>query len=145
MSVGTYIMNKLGFKSDDCGSGVCDVEIQDGKIIGGSYGDFGSAKTTLSRTELGLAYEKISCIGTGIDLIANNMQMIEPVFWDNDKREAVEYPTDKNIKSLRRLLEKPSATTNRKTFIAQSVKSYVSFGVVYYAFYLGTDKQIISI
>lgn len=143
MGIGNFLMNRIGFKSDDGGS--CDIQIQDGKLIGDPYREFGSDGKILMQNELAFAYEKISCIGTGIDLIANNMQMIDPVFWDDEKREAVEYPKDVKLKLFRKLLENPNATDDRMTLTSKAVKSYVLFGVIYYAFVLDNKNQIISI
>jgi len=145
MSFSDFITNRLGFKSQSCDSGGYDVQIQDGKIIGNPYCDMGISKSVLSKSELGIAYEKISCVATSIDLISNNMQMIEPMFWNDEKRESVEYPADKKLKMLRNRFEKPNSTDNRKTFISKSVKNYNLFGVVYYGFILDLANQITSI
>lgn len=145
MSITDFIANKMGFKSGSCDTGSCDVQIQDGKIIGNPYQDFNQSKLSLGDGELGAAYEKISCVGTSIDLISNNMQMIEPVFWNDEDRESMEYPKDKDLKAFRFLLEKPSSVMNRKSMIAKSVKNYILFGVVYYAFILDSNNKIVSI
>lgn len=145
MSLRQFLTNSFGFANSETCDGSCDVTMQDGKIIGNPYQNFGTAGLSLSDSELGAAYEKISCVGTSIDLISNNMQMIEPVFWDGKVRESIEYVSDKKLIALRNRFEKPNATDNRKTFIAKSVKNYNLFGVVYYAFVFGNDNQIISI
>ena len=147
MGIGSFIMNRMGF-ADECSSAdsdCCDVEIKDGQMIGNPYASFGNTKTVLSPAELGMAYEKISCVASSVDAISNNMQMIEPVFWDNDKREVLQYSADAKLKAFRRLLERPNANDNRKTFISKSVKNYTLFGAVYYAFILDSQKNIISI
>lgn len=143
LGIGDFLMNRIGFKSGDDGS--CDVQIQNGKLMGDPYREFGSDGKVLTQNELASAYEKISCIGTGIDLIANNMQMIDPVFWNDEKREAVEYPKDVKLKLFRKLLENPNATDDRMTSTSKAVKNYTLFGAVYYAFILDNKNQIISI
>lgn len=146
MSLRQFLTNRLGFAEGDCASGSCEVEIQDGKVVGNPYHTFGVAGLSLNANELGAAYEKISCVGTSIDLIANNMEMIEPALWDAKTREFMGYPAnDKKLISLINRFEKPNATDNRKTFISKGVKNYNLFGVVYYAFIFGNDNQIISI
>lgn len=145
MSLRQFLTNRLGWAESETGSGSCEVEIQDGKIVGNPYHNFGSAGLSLSDSELGAAYEKISCVGTSIDLIANNMQMIEPVFWDDKTRTSMDIPSDKKLILLRNRLEKPNSIDNRKTFISKSVKNYNLFGIVYYAFIFGSDNSIISI
>lgn len=145
MSLRQFLTNRLGWAESETGSGSCEVEIQDGRIVGNPYHNFGSVGLSLSDSELGAAYEKISCVGTSIDLIANNMQMIEPVFWDDKTRTSMDIPSDKKLILLRNRLEKPNSIDNRKTFISKSVKNYNLFGVVYYAFVFGSDNSIISI
>lgn len=145
MSLTNSIMGRLGFGSSQCETADYEVQVQDGKIIGNPYLDFGQSKTMLTPTELGVAYERVSCVGTSIDLISSNMQMIEPVFWDDEKRESMEYPTDKSLRALRTRLERPNALDNRKSMIAKSVKSYLCFGAVYYAILLDAKNQIVSI
>lgn len=148
MSFVEKVMNRIGFirdtKTDDgacCGG---DVVIQDGKIIGNPYQDMCREKAALTPNELEAAYEKISCVGASIDLIANNLQMIEPVFWDNSIREAVKYNANEKLVKLRRVFEKPSTTTNRKTFLAKTVKDYTLHGIVYYAIVFD-KKEILTI
>ena len=143
MSIADFIMNRMGFKTESSES--YDVQIQDGKMIGNPYSAFSTQKAQLSEAELAAAYEKISCVGTSIDLIASNMQMIEPVFWDDKDRTAIEYPSDVKLVSLRNRFEKPNSTDNRKSFISKSVKSYILYGVIFCAFVLDNKKQIISI
>lgn len=141
-------MSRIGFKKDitDETKGCChdEVLVQDGKIIGNPYNEFGMNKKALTPEELELCYERVSCIGSGIDLISSNMQMVEPVFWDDEHREAIEYPSNKKLKELRRLFENPSSVDNRKTFIEKSVKNYKIHGIVYYAF-IFDNNDIVSI
>lgn len=143
MGIGDFLMNRIGFRSDD--PGTCETQIQNGRLIGDPYRDFGTENRILTDNELAWAYEKISCVGTGIDLISNNMQMIDPVFWDDEKREAVEYPKDVKLKLFRKLLENPNAIDDRMTLTSKAVKNFILFGVVYYAFMLDNKNQIISI
>lgn len=93
---------------------------------------------------LDAAYTKVSCVGSSIDLIANNIQMIEPVFWDDEEREAIEYPNDKELKKLRRLFEKPNSIDNRKLLLSKCVKNYELHGAIYFVCAL-SGKEIISI
>lgn len=150
MSLTDSVMSLIGFKKNmindtDC---VCggEVEIQDGKIIGNPYQAFESHKDLLTTNALNAAYEKVSCVGSSIKLISDNIQMIEPVYWNNEKREAVEYPSDRKLKALRKIFEKPNAIDNRKTFLDKCVKNFNIHGVIYFAFYMSSDKQqVISI
>ena len=144
MSITDFFMNTFGFQSESSTQS-CDIEIKDGQIIGDSYKDFGKIKKALSDYDLSAAYERISCVGTSIDLISNNMQMIEPVFWNDRTRTSMEYISDKNLILLRNRFEKPNSTDNRKSFISKSVKNYNLYGVVYYAFVFAKDNSIISI
>lgn len=144
MSITNFLMNTFGFQGGSCTQS-CDVEIKDGQIIGDSYRDFGKIKKALSDSDLSAAYERISCVGTSIDLISNNMQMIEPVFWDYRTRTFMEYTNDKNLWLLRNRFEKPNSIDNRKSFISKSVKNYNLYGAVYYAFIFAKDNSIISI
>ena len=138
------IMNKFGFVSKDLNeSPCCDVQIKDGQIIGTAYSEFGSSKKTLSKSQLDFAYEKVSCIGTAVDTISNNMQMIEPVFFDDEERKMVE-TLNLKLKKVRNVLKKPNAIDNRKSFIDKAVKSYVLYGAIYFAFVM-SGKDIISI
>jgi hypothetical protein len=146
MSLMNFIANTFGFQDTECDStGACDVTIEDGKVVGNPYHQFGADRTILNREQLGYAYEKISCVGGSIDLISNNMEMIEPVFWDEQSRETLEYLTDKKLRALRNLFEKPNAVDNRKTLISKSVKAYCLMGVIYYLFYLDKSNDIISL
>lgn len=147
MSFTNNLMSYIGFKkNDDCGCAEgCDVEIKDGKIIGNPYAQFSTIKSVLSAAELDEAYKKISCIGSSVDLISENMQMIEPVFYNDDTREFVEYPKDKRLKRFKRVFYKPNSIDNRKSFIDKAVKSFEVHGVIYFAFILDSDNQPISI
>lgn len=142
------LLNKIGFvkkvQQETCGGATCyEVEIQDGKTLGNVYSRYDSKDShSLGHSALNAAYERISCVATSIDLIANNIQMIEPVFWDDEKRESMEYPTNKKLKALRRLFEKPNSVDNRKSFLAKCVKNYELFGVIYFAFYMENDQPI---
>lgn len=149
MSFVEKVMSRIGYikdiKTDDgcCHGG--DVVIQDGKLVGGNpYQDMGQNKSTLSPSELEAAYEKISCVGSSVDIIANNLQMIEPVFWDNSKSEAIKYGADAKLLKLRRVFEKPNTTTNRKMFLAKAVKDYTLHGIIYFAI-MFDKKEIMSI
>lgn len=140
------IMNKIGFKTDSssdvCG---CDVQIKDGCVVGVPYAELSGKKVGLTQNELIAAYQKVSCVGSSIDLISNNMQMVEPIFWNNLNRDVIEYPdNDKKLKNFRRILEKPNAFMNRKTFIDMCVKEYVVHGSIWFAFIMD-GKNIISI
>lgn len=148
MSFVEKVMSRIGYirdiKSDNdacCGG---DVVIQDGKIIGNPYQDMGKNKATLSPAELEAAYEKISCVGSSVDIIANNLQMIEPIFWDNLKGEGIEYGADEKLLKLRRVFEKPNTLCNRKLFLAKAVKDYELHGVIYFAFVFD-KKEVLSI
>lgn len=140
------IMSKIGFiKSED--SDVCgqDVIIRDGQAIGHSYADFlGAGTETLRNNQLNAAYDKISCVGSSIDLISRNMQMIEPVFYNNSNRDVIEFPDDKKLKNLKRILEKPNSLMNRKQFIDVCVKEYIVQGCICFAFVLD-GRNILSI
>ncbi len=138
------VLNNLGFGGSSEESSV-DVTIKDGEIVGNPYMGLSGTKTSLSSAELGLAYDKISCIGTSIDRISENMRTIEPVFWDDKNREAIEYPADLKLIAFRKRLENPNSLDNRRSFISKSVKNYSLFGVVYYLFNLGPKNEIISI
>lgn len=145
----TDVMNNIGFirnlkKEMTCSGSGCDVEISDGKVIGNPYTAFANQKDLLNTASLNAAYKKVSCVGTSIDLVCNNIQMIEPVFWNDEKREAMEYPSDKRLKSLRRLFEKPNAIENRKQFLAKCAKNYSLHGIIYFAFVMD-DDDIVSI
>ena len=145
MSFKQFLTNTFGFENSG-GDGSVEVAIQDGKIVGNPYENFGISKLVLGEGELGACYEKISGVGTSIDLIANNMQMIEPIFWDSVTRTSMEYLKDKkDLIALRNRFEKPNATDNRKTLISKSVKNYNLFGAVYYIFMFGSKNEIISI
>lgn len=145
----TGLMSKIGFikkikeEAESCAVGG-EVEIQDGKIIGNPYLQFDTFKSLLNDRALDSAYTKVSCVGSSIDLIANNIQMIEPVFWNDEDREAMEYPSDKELKKLRRLFEKPNSVDNRKSFLSKCVKNYELHGVIYFVCVL-SGKEIISI
>ena len=148
MSFVEKVMNRIGFihdiKTDDgacCGG---DVVIQDGKMVGNPYQDICKEKTSLSPAQLEVAYEKVSCVGSSIDLIAKNLQMIEPIFWDNSTRDALEYNANKQLAKLRRVFEKPTSTTNRKTFLEKCVKDYFLHGIIYFAVVFD-NKDILSI
>lgn len=144
MSITDFLMNTFGFQGE-MSTQHCDVEIKDGQIIGDSYEDFGRIKKALSDTDLAAAYERISCVGTSIDLISNNMQMIEPVYWNDKTRTFDEYPTDKNLINFKKIINKPNSMDNRKTFITKSVKNYILNGIIYYAFIFDSNNQIICI
>jgi len=137
-------MSNIWFKQSEPAPS-SEVTIQDGRMVGAKYHDFGNIKEVLSDYELSAAYEKISCIGTSVDLISNNMQMIEPVFWDPYTRETQEFSKDKNLLGLRDRFEKPNSIDNRKTFISKSVKNYILYGVCYYVFLFDSSNQITSI
>ena len=149
MSFVEKVMNRIGYikdiKTDD---GCCyggDVVIQDGKLISGNpYQDMGKEKAALRPAELEAAYEKISCVGASIDIIANNLQMIEPVFWDNSKREAVKYGADDKLLKLRRIFERPNPTQNRKKFLEKCAKDYTLHGAIYFAI-MFDKKEVLSI
>lgn len=144
MSITDFLMNTFGFQGE-MSTQHCDVEIKDGQIIGDSYKDFGLIKKALSDTDLSAAYERISCVGTSIDLISNNMQMIEPVYWNDKTRTFDEYPTDKNLINFKKIINRPNSMDNRKTFITKSVKNYILNGIIYYAFIFDSNNQIICI
>lgn len=141
MSLIESFMSRIGFKrqmtaNDELCNG-CDVAIQDGKIIGSSYDNFSSTvkRPVMSFAELDAAYRQISCVGSGVDLIADNIQMIEPVFWDNVKREAMtDLSGNKRLKELNDVFNRPNSTTNRKKFLEKSAKDFLVHGVVYYVF-----------
>lgn len=140
------MMNKIGFIRDSSlqGSTECDVNIKDGQVVGYSYDGFSGGRPILNENQLTAAYEKISCVGSSIDLISRNMQMMEPVLWNNAEVQPVSYDNDKNLKNFRRLLEKPNSFMNRKTFIDACVKDFVIRGAIYFVFII-ENKKIVSI
>ena len=148
MSLTDKIMSRMGYikkiKEDDgfCEGG--DVLIQDGKVVGTPYHDFSTnmRKPVLQPSEWDAAYRQISCVGTSVDLIANNIQMIEPVFWDKTKNQVAERTNDTRLKELNQLFKNPSAGVNRKKFLEKSSKDYILHGIVYYAFVFKGTKPV---
>jgi len=139
MSFVSRVMSHMGFKKqmeDASEASACggEVYIKDGQIIGNPYAEFCSTKQTLTDTELAKAYEKVACIATSVDLISNNFQMIEPVIYNDSKREFVEMPSDRKIKNFLKLLRKPNAIDSRSKFFDKAVKNYIVYGVAYFAF-----------
>lgn len=148
MAVLDNIMSRIGFKQQVDEVAACggEVEIQDGKIIGNPYGELNMIANPLPPSMVDLAYSRVACVGTSIDLISNNMQMIEPVFWNDDAREMVDYKNDKFLKKIMELFRKPNVFDTRKTFLSKCVKNYCLHGAIYFAFHLDSNKKdIISI
>lgn len=148
MSLIENVMSRIGFirdiKKDDELCNGCDVAIQDGKVVGTPYHEFSTTvkRPVLTPSEMDAAYRQISCVGTSVDTVANNIQMIEPIFWDDNKNEVLPAYSNERLKNLKRIFEKPNATSNRKLFLAKSVKDYILHGVVYYAFVFKGIKPI---
>ena len=147
MSFVSRVMSHMGFKKqieDASEASACggEVYIKDGQIVGNPYAEFCSDKRTLTDAELARAYEKVACIGTSIDLITNNLQMIEPVFYNDVTREFEEKPTDKKLKDFLKLLRKPNATDTKNKFFDKAVKNYAIFGVAYFAFVVNKNELV---
>ena len=144
MSFVSRVMSQIGFKKDvesdieNANGG--EVWIKDGKICGNPYLDFSSGKRTLTNYELAKAYEKVSCIGSSVDLIVDNFNMIEPIIYNDVKREFVEIPTDKKIKAFLKILRKPNAIDTRIQFFNKLVKNYIIYGVSYIAFVINNNE-----
>lgn len=142
MSLIQKVMSRIGYIKDTTSEDTCcggDVVIQDGKVIGNPYEDLCRTKKILLPRELELAYERVSCVGESVDIIANNLQMIEPVFWDNSERKFVEYSSNEKLLKLLRLFSNPNTLTNRKSFLQLVAKNYCVHGIIYFAIYL--DKK----
>ena len=100
MAILDNIMSRIGFKQQVDNAAVCggEVEIKDGKIIGNPYAEFNMIGTPLTPSMIDLTYSRVACVGTSIDLISNNIQMIEPVFWNDDLREMKILAGAKNVR-----------------------------------------------
>lgn len=138
------MMSNFAFKKEventaDCACGG-EVWIKDGQIVGNPYDEFCGSKRTLTDQELAKAYEKVACIGTSVDLISNNFNMIEPVIYDDAKRKFIELPSDRKIKNFLKVLRKPNAVDTKKQFFDKLVKNYIIYGVAYIAFVVGNNE-----
>ena len=147
MSFVNRVMSQIGFKKqmEDCNeASACggEVYIKDGQIVGNPYAEFCSDKRTLTDMELARAYEKVSCIGTSVDIIANNFNMIEPIVFNDATREFVIKPEDKKIKSFFKFLRKPNAVDTKIQFFDKAVKNYIIFGVAYFAFVINNGEIV---
>lgn len=152
MSFTDKIMSRMGFikkvKEDDSFCEGSDVLIQDGKVVGNPYSEFGTniRQPVLTPDQMDAAYRQISCVGTSVDLIANNIQMIEPVFWDSYESKVAKRTNEENLKQLGRLFKMPSAGVNRKKFLEKAAKDYILHGIVYFVFvFKGVKLQSIKI
>ena len=148
MAILDNIMSRIGFKQQVDNAAVCggEVEIKDGKIIGNPYAEFDMISTPLTPSMIDLTYSRVACVGTSIDLISNNIQMIEPVFWNDDLREMIDYKSDKFLKRVMQLFRKPNVFDTRKTFLSKCVKNYCLHGAIFFGFQLDTNKRdVISI
>ena len=148
MSFVSRVMSHMGFKKDiedatESANGG-EVWIKDGQIVGNPYAEFCSDRRTLTDKELSAAYEKVACIGTSVDLISNNFNMIEPVIYDDVKRKFVEMPSDRKIKAFLKVLRKPNPIDTKKQFFDKLVKNYIVYGVAYIAF-VKSGGEILSI
>lgn len=136
-------LKNLGFEQDNSKNGIKEGEyaLVDGKLCDLAYDMYGTNinKPRLTIGQLDAAYRNVSCVGTSIDLIAKNMQMIEPVFYDDEKQEIV-LDLPNNLKNLGKVFKMPSAGINRKCFIEKIVKDYFLHGVVYFAFSFTGNK-----
>lgn len=148
MSFVSRVISHMGFKKDiedatESANGG-EVWIKDGQIVGNPYAEFCSDKRTLTDKELSAAYEKVACIGTSVDLISSNFNMIEPVIYDDVKRKFVEIPSDRKIKAFLKVLRKPNPIDTKKQFFDKLIKNYIVYGVAYVVF-VKSGGEILSI